>query len=474
MKKLLLVVLAVFFMSGIASAATTVDIKGQIRVQPEWNNYGRGSGVLPNYFPTGAIGGAAGTKSSGNFFTDQRTRLYFNVKSNENVGAAIALEIDSFWGQSAFEVNRNGTGAGLGTDAVNIEVKYANMWFKPMDALKITAGTMTYVDDMSGVFIGGGDTAGFRFDYALSKTSSLSTGLYTFWQTQLSSAAATYNPAWKDSVYFVPITLKQQLGSGAATLFFYTIQDGTNTRNSSVALGMAGAPTYGFRPVSSPYNTAQIYYAGLNYGGKAGMVSYYLMGAYNFGTVKEVATTTIDDQKISAYALNAKVDVKLGDGKLRLAGLYVSGEDSTDKTKYKGFITGDQYAGHQTMPMLQDDLVILINNTDVMSNATFLALNPNNNGDGLQVAYAAFDYNLSNKLNAKVVAGYASADKQNSAARLGKKMGTEYNAQLAYKFDENLMIKGMGSYAPIGDYFNTATFNADAAYRIWLKFIYTF
>jgi hypothetical protein len=466
-KKLLLVVIAVFFMSGIATAATTVDIKGQIRVYPETNNYGRSSGALPGYL-------ISKTPSSNNFFTDQRTRLYFNAKTDESVGASLALEIDSFWGQSAFTVARDGTGGGQGSDSVNIEVKYANFWFKPTAALKVTAGIQTFADDMAGAFVGGGDMAGFRLDYALSKTASLTAGLFTWWQDQMTGAAAG---TWKDSVYFIPITFKQQLGGGTASAFFYTIQD--STKATDAAGGPTGTRPFGAGPTALNYDKAQIYYAGLNYGGKAGNVSYYLMGAYNFGTFNNVgytATASGDDRKISAYALSAKLDVKIGDGKLRVNGMYVSGGDSKDKDKYNGFVTGDQYSGHQTMPLLQDDLVLLIQNTDVISNAGVLVGNPNNNNDGLGVAYAAFDYNLSQKLNAKAVMGYATADKQNSSARQGKTIGTEYNAQLAYKFNDNLMIKGVGSYAPLGDYFKVAgsSFEPDATYRVLAKFIYSF
>jgi len=460
MKKMILVVMAVFLMSGMASAATTLDLKGQVRVYPEWNNIGRSAGSIPDYLPGSSY--LPASKSSGSIFTDQRARLFFNVKSNENIGGTVALEIDSYWGNTSYDSGRQ-TGGGLGADSANVEIKNSYLWFTAGD-LKITAGIQTFLDDMAGIFVGGGDMAGFRVDYALSKTSSLSTGVYTWWESQATSAGTTKQ--WKDSVYFIPLTVKQQLGSGTGSLFVYTIQDSTKGSTGLTA-------TQGRRPLAQ-YDKAQIYYTGFNYGGKAGNVSYYLMGAYNFGTFKDIVTATTDDKKISAFAVNAKVDVKIGDGKLRLNGLYVSGGDSTDKDKYNGFVTGEQYAGAQVMPLLQDDLVIIIGNTDQISNVTTLAVDVNNNNDGLQVAYGAFDYNLSPKLNAKAVLGYASADKQNSVARLGKKMGMEYNAQLKYKFDENLTIAGVGSYAQIGDYFKTAAFDADNAYKLLLKFMYSF
>lgn len=457
MKKFILAVLAVFLMSGIASAATTLDLKGYVRVYPEANNFGTSAGNIPDYL-------LAKAKSGSHAFTDQRARLYFNVKSNENLGGTVALEIDSRWGNTSYD-NGRGTGGGLGADTNNIEVKNSYLWFKT-GSLRIMGGIQTYGDDMAGIFVGGGDMAGFRADYTMSKTSSLTTGAFVWWDR---------NTRNTDSVYFIPLTLKQQLGGGSATLFLYTIQDNSSYQAMTV-------PNQGRRPLANAagtqalYEKAEIYYAGLNYGGKAGNISYYLMGAYNFGTFKDVGVSkaaSTGDAKISAFAANAKVDVKIGDGKLRLNGLYVSGTDP-DPSKYSGFVTGDQYAGANTMTLLQDDLVIIINNTDAISNVTVLANDVNNNGDGVQMAYGAFDYNLTPKLNAKAVIGYAAADKKNLASRKGKGMGAEYNAQLKYKFDDNLTIGVVASYAQIGDYFNTATFDADNAYKLLLKFGYSF
>ncbi|MCX5831083.1 MAG: hypothetical protein NT140_04220 [Deltaproteobacteria bacterium] len=502
MKKLILVVLAVFLMSGVASAATTMELKGSFRVYPEMTNMGYSpSGTIPDYLP--GVGSLAnqGLPTSGtgkpavqNYWVEQRARLIFNVKSDENVGGTVHLEIDSRWGQTSYSsIAWRGAGGGLGADSTNLELKESFMWFQA-GALRVKAGIQTWADDISGIFIGGGDMAGFRADYALSKTSSFATGVFTFWDPTQSKT---------DGVYFVPLTVKQQLGSGTASLFLYMIQDNSNyvpyysQNTTNVAVINTAFPGYndrGTRPLTTTdtstagttllkaaYESAQIYYAGLNYGGKAGNISYYLMGAYNFGNFKNARTYLVpdvldrtDDVKISAFAANAKVDVKVGGGNLRGNLLYVQGGDSTSTDKYNGFIPGDMYAGAQSMPLYQTDLVILINNTDGITNSTFMVPTVNNNGDGVQLGYLAYDYNITPKLNAKAVAGYASADKQNLTTRKGKGMGAEYNAQLKYLFNANMTISGVASYAQIGDYFKTATFDADNAYKLLLRFIYAF
>jgi hypothetical protein len=479
MKKLILVVLAVFLMSGIATAATTLELKGQVRIYPEMNNIGYSGGALPDYLPNhvgstqfytvadSAARLAYKGKATQSNLVDQRARLIFNVKSDENVGGTVHFEIDSRWGQTALVSGRGGDGGALGSDTVNIETKESYLWFKA-GALTVKAGIQTWVDDMAGIFLGGSDMAGLRADYALSKASSFSTGVFTFFDPNVRNT---------DGVYFVPLTVKQQLGGGTAALFVYTIQDNSNYLSPVPSgrrpiMGVTPA-TYG---VGAPYESAQLYYTGLNYGGKAGNVSYYLMGAYNFGTFKNFGTkggTTNTDMDVKAFAANAKVDVKIGAGNLRLNTLWVQGNDS-NRDEYPGFVAGDLYQGHMSMVLLQSDLVLILGNTDQVSGATFLLPNVNNNGDGVQLGYLAYDYNITPKLNAKAVVGYAAADKKNEPLRKGKGMGTEYNAQLKYLLYDNLTIAGVASYAQIGDYFNTATVEADNAYKLLLKFIYLF
>jgi hypothetical protein len=482
MKKLILVVLAVFLMSGIATAATTLELKGSFRIYPEMNNIGYPpGGSLPDYLPNYlnnpqfntatdiATRAAYKGKANQSNLIDQRTRMIFNVKSDENVGGTVHFEMDSRWGGTALAVGRGADGGALGSDTVNLETKESYLWFKA-GALTVKAGIQTWADDMAGIFIGGGDMAGFRADYALSKASSFSTGVFTFFDP---------NARNTDGVYFVPLTVKQQLGGGTAALFVYTIQDNSNY----LAANTAGRrPIMNVAPVTgvatgAPYESAQLYYTGLNYGGKAGNVSYYLMGAYNFGTINNIGTlggTSNFDLKVKAFAANARADVKIGAGNLRLNTLYVQGNDSKSADEYPGFVAGEMYQGHMSMVLLQTDLVLILGNTDMVNGATFLLPNVNNNGDGVQLGYLAYDYNITPKLNAKAVVGYAAADKKNEALRKGKGMGTEYNAQLKYLLYDNMTIAGVASYAQIGDYFNTATVEADNAYKLLLKFIYLF
>lgn len=464
MKKLILVVLAVFLMSGIALAAPTLEMSGYMRIHPEMNNFSR----------TGANGVFTPITDAGTLaFTDQRTRWYFNVKSNENLGASVATEISNKWGQSA-GIDGKAAGGGYMADTTSLYIKNANMWFK-MGDFKLTAGSMSFLDGMSGIVFGGADMSGFLADYTLSRSSALQMGAFTFWDRDLRTT---------DSVMFYPITITQQLGNGKAQVFLYLINDHSNN------IALTAGSGYGFRPLmnatgtAAAYENANIYYAGLNYAGKAGPVGYSLFGVYNFGTFKNFDNTTYStttfktgDASISAFAANVKADMAFGASKLRFSGLYVSGTEAnyaTDVDKFKGFVTGGMYGGGADQPLLQNDLHILQNNTDCIGYAQFLMYDVNNNGDGVMLASLAFDQPVMPKLTAKAVAGYAAANKQNLSTRSGKGMGTELNAQLKYDFDSNLNIKLVYAYALLGDYYKTATFDPDNVWRAQIKFTYSF
>jgi len=436
--KVFLAVLAVLLTASFAAAQTTMTINGIIRVYPELNNYG-----------FGAVGYSADSKATS--FVDQRARLFFNVKSGDNVGGTVAFEIDSRWGDAAYQTSRNKGGA-LEADTTNAETKNAYLWFKPNNDLKLTVGIQGYTDDFKGIILGGADAAGIRADYTINKDSSLMVGWYLF---QDPSAA----PATSDAVWFLPISYKMNLGDGKLGLAYYRLQDG--------GAGTANA-TLGHKSVrTATSNGAQINYLGANYAGKAGDVSYSAFLVYNFGTIDNY--TAGKDADISAFAFNADAAMKLGDGKIKAALLYASGDKST--TDYNGFVTGNQYSTGADLPLMQNDLYLILRTLDDITHSVAFVGDINNSGLGATVVYATYDQNISDKTNVQVALGYGKANEKN-AANLTPSI-TEINAQAAYKFDKSLTIKAAAAYGMLSDV-KVGTKDADNLYRLMMKFQYAF
>ncbi len=438
MKRLVLAVLAVFLLAGIASAQTTMTLNGIIRVYPEINNYGYGT-----------IGYYADSKTTS--FVDQRARLFFNLKSGDNVGGTVALEIDSRWGDAAYQTSRNKGGA-LEADTVNAETKNAYLWFKPNNDLKLTVGIQGFTDDFKGVILGGADAAGIRADYTLSKDSSLMVGWYLFQDPSVAVGTS-------DAVWFLPISYKMSLGDGKLGVAYYRLQDGgAGTADSTIGHKSIRTPTS---------NGAQVNYLGANYAGKAGDVSYSAFLLYNFGTIDNY--TTGKDADISAFVFNADAAMKLGDGKIKAALLYASGDNSS--TDFNGVVTGNQYATGADLPLMQNDLYLILRTLDDISHSVAFVGDLNNGGLGATVVYATYDQNLSDKLNVQVALGYGKCNEKN-AANLTPSM-TEINAQTAYKLDKALTIKAALAYGILSDV-KVGTNDADNLYRALIKFQYAF
>jgi len=436
--KVFLAVLAVLLTASFAAAQTTMTLNGFIRVYPELNNYG-----------FGALNYSADSKSTS--FVDQRARLFFNVKSGENVGGTVAFEMDSRWGDAAYQTSRNKGGA-LEADTTNAETKNAYLWFKPNNDLKLTVGIQGYTDDFKGIILGGADAAGIRADYTINKDSSLMVGWYLF---QDNSAA----PGTSDAVWFLPISYNMNLGDGKLGLAYYRLQDG--------GAGTTNAP--GNKSVrTATSNGAQINYLGASYAGKAGDVSYSAFLVYNFGTIDNY--TAGKDADINAYAFNADAAMKLGDGKIKAALLYASGDKST--TDYNGFVTGNQYSTGADLPLMQNDLYIILRTLDDITQSVAFFEDINNKGLGATVVYATYDQNISDKTNVQVALGYGKANEKDASTNLTPSI-TEINAQAAYKFDKSLTIKAAAAYGILSDV-KVGTKDADNLYRLMMKFQYAF
>ncbi len=448
--RVFLAVLAVLLVAGVASAQTTLDLKGIIRVYPEMNNYGYST-----------VGYSADSKSSA--FVDQRARLFFNLKSGDNVGGTVALEIDSRWGDAIYDNGRN-KGAALEADTINAETKNAYLWFKPNNDLKLTLGIQGYTDDFKGVFLGGADAAGIRADYTLSKDSSLMVGWYLFYQDPLEKDGALSKYGRGDtwgSVWFLPISYKMSLGNGKLGLAYYRLQDG--------GAGTSSTPAGNKSVRTASSNGAQINYLGANYAGKAGDLSYSAFLVYNFGTIDNYKSGK--DADISAFVFNADAAMKLGSGKIKAALLYASGDNST--TDYNGFVTGNQYAAGADLPLMQNDLYLILRTLDDISHSVAFVTDLNNGGSGATVAYVTYDQNVSDKLNVQAALGYAKANED--TAGLTPSI-TEINAQAAYKFDKALTIKAAAAYGILSDKKDEkdGTQDADNLYRLMMKFQYAF
>ena len=84
---------------------------------------------------------------------------------------------------------------------------------------------------------------------------------------------------------------------------------------------------------------------------------------------------------------------------------------------------------------------------------------PGNGGRGIWHVAAGYQQKVTDKLSARVNAGYLSATTTTKADRLagvkGKDMATEVNARIDYNIAKGLDVGVVGAYAFIGDFYNS-------------------
>lgn len=451
MKRLVLAVLAVFILAGIASAQTTMNMTGFIRMQGELNNFGYGATGLNG--ATTSFSSPLKKDDKLSSFIDQRTRMFFNLKSGENLGGTVAFEIDTRWGDNSATVARNQGGA-IGADSINIETKNAFMWYKPTDNLKLTFGIQGFSDEFNGILFFGADMSGIRADYTLSKDSSLLVGFYILKDP---NADADATPGGQqDATYFIPITYKQNIGDGKLSLSYYRMVD--NTANAKIN-EMA-------KPVLDDYS---VNFLGATYLGKAGIVDYGLSALYNFGEYK-------NGGDISGYALQAQADVKTGPGKLRARLIYTSGDDNANDNDYDGLVTQTYNDVTSSIPLCCNDLMLLVRALEESINHSAAILQDiSGYGRGVLLAYLSYDQNLSDKLNVQAtIANARFNEKKNPGDKKG--IGTEINLQARYKFEKNLSLTAGVGYLMLGDAYDKSDAGKDPSdpYKLFARLTYSF
>lgn len=470
MRKGWMILLAMALVVALAvPASAEMKLNGFYRVKPTLSNYvgngntslnvpGMQSAVATSLVKAGTSGVETDRARS---FTEMRNRLRFEV-SAENVKGVTFFEIDGNFGDLGGRVGRNQGFASNG-DSINIETKNAFVWFKmPNLPLEFTVGLQGYLDEFGGLLFGWSDQAGVVANYKAD-----SVGLRFTWlklRDDISFAAAgttqnnwaTSNPGGKEADYYALDAKVNPSKDVQATLHVGAIYDrGT------------GPGTFASLPTEATalgtYTRLASYYVGANATFKFAPATLHGGFLYNFGTISRTEPTALTDIDIGGYAVRLRADGNVGPGKAFLEGLYVSGDDNNGDTKYKSIVTGSDYAA-LTSFYFSPDLTILFPNIDMINSATALVLNPNNSGRGLWLLAAGYSQKFTDRISAKVGAGYLAADKKRKSSATteakGTGMGTELNGNVNVNIAKGLDFGVYGAYAFLGNFYDRAATEA--------------
>lgn len=405
-------------------------------------------------------------------FLDQRARIMYVGKIDEDLKLVTHFEVNSRWGDSDYAAGISGGGA-VGTDAVNLRTKnvYVDYTFHPGTLDINTKSGLQFIEDQyKGVFMANdaaaavfsskvGDTsvrAGFsRFadnagtNYALNTNS-----------TGTASAATPYNTngnlfGFNGTLLNVPQgSAGAAYGSVSADWWLVDVKHKVNDKftiggsyyllYSDIARKLYGETsntTNGY--TATVKYKANVHMVGVNAQGQAGPVELNGFVLYQFG--KTV------DKKLSAFTANVGAKSKLGPGIIKGEFLYMSGDDGKDADRTNGFVSIAGECGY----MATDLQILARDNTLIMTrnNALFY---DNNAGQGVVLGFLGYTLPLNDRLSWKINTGYGAVSEQNQKVvkSSGKNLGAEFNMALPFKAKENLTITPRFAYAVLGDFYD--------------------
>ncbi|MDZ4185902.1 MAG: hypothetical protein U1D97_13115 [Desulfuromonadales bacterium] len=389
--------------------------------------------AVTNYSADGNLQKSAPTA---NWF-DQRLRLGYNAKADENVKLVTKFELDySFWGNSSY-TNGRGQGGAIGADSVNIETKNLYLdWTIPAQNLNAKIGMQGYGDAFSNIIFGS-DMAGILLSHSYTNANT-SVGFFR-WED-----AAGTGQSW------APYPGTDLQGRNTQDLF---VLDGQYKVSDALKVGAA---YYFIKDELGADGEANVHTLGVTAATALGAVNVngFLLG--QFGDYNDA-----DDAK--GYAAKIAANAKVGTGTLRGDLLYVAGGSN------QLYVTRDGvgYYDNEMMIISRDK------NQTTIDNA--LVYDLNNRGEGVIMAALGFDQPFSPTLTGSANIGFAMVE-DNQGALVGADpdedyIGTEINFELVKKATDNVTLTGRAGYVVLGDHY---TGNPDNPYLAQVMVAYAF
>jgi hypothetical protein len=382
-------------------------------------------------------------------FIEQRVRLAYIGKANENVKLVTKFEIDyQTWGNSSYFVKRNGGGA-LGADGINFETKSAYLDLNlPSCKLNAKLGMQPFDDAFKGIFVGA-DMAGLLLSRNYDKASA-SAGFFR-WDSDSADKSTPFGKNARD--FFVldgKVDLTKNLKVGAA--YYLVNSDNVDILHDN---------TTGFGGGTPLVEDVIVHMLGVNAAATFGPLTVDGFFAYQFGNDRATVSKAFSNH-ISAYAANVGARMKVGKGTARSEFLYVSGEGNVGRNSTSNAFFAPQSAAGAESGFYNSESVILSRDKYAMTNDKAIIYDVNNKNQGVILGSIGYDQVFSEKLVASANLGFAAVAKDNTSKPVNLKiggantsnyLGTEVNAEAAYKLFESVTLIARAGYVFLGDYY---------------------
>jgi hypothetical protein len=422
-------------------------------------------GPLYPFNASGQTVANASTKTN-NWF-EQRARLFYTAKANDDLKLVTGFEIDANWGRSAYTDGRNQGGA-LGADTASIESKWVYLDFNiPSTKINVKGGVQGLNDAYKSLFVGGGaDAAGLLVSSPFGP-SKVTLGFFrlddrTF--TAPSTTASSNGKATRDLLILdAKCTAMKDMTFGASYYFL----NSDNSVSMSNQSGTTGIPT----ATAGAVNDYNVHVLGLNAATKLGDATIDGFFLYEFGTVDSIFGETLNAH-VNAFAANLAGKMKVGPGTAKVSALYVSGGSNA-------FVN----VNNETSAAFSENnfgnaignVLILARNPFLTQTESAIIYDSSNLGMGIIGGSVGYDANITDKLFAGANAAFAGAAKSLSGHD-SKYQGTELNGEIGYKMYDALTVGVNGAYVILGDFYKGAdvTGDPDDPYiaQAYLKYVF--
>ncbi|MDD5287312.1 MAG: hypothetical protein PHD54_15785, partial [Desulfuromonadaceae bacterium] len=458
--------LAAFGCVSSTAFALENQFNGMLRIKGDITNFDQAGGNdagaynLPSTNGTGKDVLSKNNLGRSFFYTEQRARLKYTGKFNNDVKLVTQFEIDSRWGDSSQFVARNQGGA-MEADSINLETKSVYMEFKVPYLPTIARAGIQPVDDMyKGIFVGT-DAAAFSTVTKLDKATLYLTWLRGYDNKNFNGAAGAVTAIGTDTAGGT----NGWPGRYSLDSFLFDVKYDVS---KALNVGVSDYVVYENLTGSHGYNLLNTVGLNASYNFGSGLVDGFVLfqhgdnPANNFGQV---------GQKVSSFAANIGGKIKLGPGTVRANLLYASGDDGKGKV---GAFQGLNQLGDKnttsTFPAAQ--MTMLITNTKYAANTDRGLINTiTNYNQGVMGAFLGYDVDI-DKAFIKANLGLAAAAHENqtfkprnlkSGGFNSNYIGTEINTEFGYRISENLTASLVSGYVLLGDYYKDTAYKNNTA-----------
>lgn len=491
-------------LTAIPAMAFENEFHGTYNLKYYLSNYEQGSGG--NFLAPSVSGGATvvgvptGNATQNlrlNNYFEQRARIFYTAKANDDLKLVTGFEIDSVFGDKAqgslTSINSNSasatstgltqtafrnSGGALEADAVNLETKWVYLQFKiPTTPTTVLAGIMPLKDSLKGILIDA-DIAGVLTSTKLG-AATVNAGYFraydeSFFTTSGANTAIAANVKGNQNLDIGALEFKYDLTKDTKLgAVYYVYADGRPFYVSTTP-GNSSSPSATGTLVDS---ATLIHTFGLTGETKVGPVALSGFAAYQFGLLRGFLGSN-DTAYLNAFAYNVAAKAPVGPGTLKSALLFTSGNDQNNSSGGKhltGWVGVSQspnstWASTTGTTTYNEGGMMLLNRNALNNNTStdYAIIYNTSNGtnpvdaQGMYLYTLGYDATITPKLYTNVNAGAAWAahtniskpfDRATGKQNATNYMGTEVNLETGYKMYDNLTARVQAAYVILGGYY---------------------